>query len=229
MTDTPRPRDEAELVEQIRSIDVGAPPQLHERIEAMVAGHDRRRGGAPAPLGRLRLRLGAAATAVAAAAAALALALSGSGGAALSLAQASAVTLRPATLPAPRESRSHRDQLTAGVDGITFPYWKDHFGWRSTGARVDTLHGRSVTTVFYSDRQGRKVGYAIVAGAHPPALAGGGTVRWRSGTPYRLDRVGGVEVVTWKRDGRLCVIAGRGVDDATLLALASWDEQPQAA
>jgi hypothetical protein len=229
MTDSPRPRDEAELIERIHSIDVGAPRQLHERIEAMVAGHDRRRGGAPAPLAGLRLRLGAAATALAATAAAIALALSGSGGAALTLAQASAVTLRPATMPAPAESRSHRDQLTAAVDGIGFPYWADHFGWRSAGARVDTLRGRSVKTVFYDDRQGNKVGYTIVAGAHPPAISGGGTVRWRSGTPYRLGRVGGVEVVTWKRDGHLCVVAGRGVDDATLFALASWDDEPQAA
>src|SRR5258707_5016781 len=229
MTDSPRPGDEAELIERIRSIDVGAPRQLHERVEAMVAGHDRRSGGAPAPLAGLRLRLGAAATALAAAATALALALSGSGGAGLSLAQASAVTLRPATLPAPAESRSHRDQLNAAVDGIGFPYWADHFGWRSIGARLDNLRGRSVRTVFYSNRQGSKVGYTIVAGSDPPALSGGGTVRWRSGMPYRLGRVGGVEVVTWKRDGHLCVIAARGVGDATLLKLASWDDQPQTA
>src|SRR5258708_12798929 len=168
MTDSPRPRDEAELIERIRSIDVAAPRQRQERVAAMVAGHDRRRGGAPAPLAGLRLGLGAAATALAAAATALALALSGSGGAGLSLAQASAVTLRPATLPAPAESRSHRDQLNAAVDGIGFPYWADHFGWRSIGARLDTLRGRSVKTVFYSDRQGPQGVYIFVASSNPP-------------------------------------------------------------
>src|SRR5258708_9163180 len=101
MTDSPRPRDEAELIERIRSIDVGAPRQLHERVEAMVAGHDRRSGGAPAPLAGPRLRLRAPPTALAAAATALALALSGSGGAGLSLPPASPPTLRPPTLPAP--------------------------------------------------------------------------------------------------------------------------------
>src|SRR5258707_7889590 len=101
MTDSPRPRDEAELIERIRSIDVGAPRQLHERVEAMVAGHDRRSGGAPAPLAGLRLRLRAAAAALAAAATAPAPALSGSCGPGPSPAQAAALTLPPAAPPAP--------------------------------------------------------------------------------------------------------------------------------
>jgi len=229
MTDDPRPDTEAELVERIRSIDAAAPRHLHERIEAMAAGRERdRAAGKPAP-GGLRLRLGAAATAVAAVAAALALALAGSGGAELGLGQASAVTLRPATISAPGESRSDRRQLTAAVDGISFPYWGERFGWRATGARVDILRGRTVRTVFYTDGRGRTVGYAIVAGTDPPTVTGGGEVHRRSGTVYRLGRVNGVGVVTWKRSGHLCVVAGRGVDGATLLALASWNDQPGAA
>jgi hypothetical protein len=42
--------------------------------------------------------------------------------------------------------------------------------------------------------------------------------------PYRLLTVHGAAVVTWLRDGHLCVISGRGVSSATLLRLASWSE-----
>src|SRR5277367_2842403 len=146
MTEKPRPRNEDELVELIRSIDVGAPQQLHERVAAMTAGRGQRKAGAPRALSGVRLRLGAAATAVAALAAALALALSGSGGSGLSLEQASAVALRPATIVAPGESSSDHAQLTAAVDGISFPYWGDRFGWRSSGARVDRIGGRTIKT-----------------------------------------------------------------------------------
>ncbi|MCW3033746.1 MAG: hypothetical protein QOK19_2170 [Solirubrobacteraceae bacterium] len=233
MPENPRPRDEHELIEEIRSIDVVAPPHLHERIEKMVGERDggsaRATGGGLGGLGGLRLRLGAAATALAAAAAAVALALSGSGSGALNLAQASAVTLRPATMGAPRESPSHRAQLTAAVEGISFPYWGERFGWRSAGARVDRVGGRTFKTVFYTDGKGRRVGYAIAAGTPAPSLAGAGRVEQLGGTPYRLGRAGGVEVVTWTRDGHLCVVSGRGVSGATLLALASWGEQPRAA
>ena len=47
---------------------------------------------------------------------------------------------------------------------------------------------------------------------------------WRGGTPYRLLAENGVPVVSWLRDGHLCVISGRGVNGATLLRLASWDD-----
>jgi hypothetical protein len=230
MTENPRPRDEAELVELIRSVDASAPPQLHERVEAMVA--DRQRGGARRGAGAwrvptLRLRLGAAATGLAAVVAALALALSGSGGGGgLGLAQAAAVTLRAPTMAAPAESSAERTQLTAAVEGISFPYWSERFGWHAAGSRVDRLDGRTLRTVFYSDGHGHTVGYAIVSGTHAPTV-GGGSVAWRAGTAYRLHRVDGAEVVSWTRAGHLCVVSGRGVDGRTLLTLASWDEQPR--
>ena len=47
----------------------------------------------------------------------------------------------------------------------------------------------------------------------------------RDGTPYRLLTVNGTHVVTWLRDGHLCVVSGRGVNGATLLRLASWDDR----
>jgi hypothetical protein len=132
-----------------------------------------------------------------------------------------ALTQRPATAGAPAENPHNGTELAVAVDGVPFPYWDERFGWRSTGSRTDRVDGREITTVFYADRIGQRVGYAIVAGAPAPAVDGG-AVRWRGGIAYRLAHAGGREVVSWQRDGHLCVVAGRGVSSATLLALASW-------
>lgn len=79
-----------------------------------------------------------------------------------------------------------------------------------------------MTTVFYSDGHGHRIGYAIVAGTPAPS-ARGGVIAWRARTPFRELVENGVPVVTWLRDGHLCVMSGRGVAGATLLKLASWD------
>jgi hypothetical protein len=80
-----------------------------------------------------------------------------------------------------------------------------------------------VTTVFYADARGRRIGYAIVAGT-PAPRSDGGVIAWREKTPYRLLTVNGAAVVSWSRDGHLCVVSGRGVSTATLLRLASWGD-----
>jgi hypothetical protein len=231
----PRPRSESELVEYVRSSDVRAPDELHRRVEALVDAHSehpRRRlslgGGARS--GRSRLGLGLAGALATAALVALVIVLSqGAGGTpTFTLREASALTLSAATQPAPGESQSDRGHLAAAVDGVAFPYWEDHFGWRSTGARSDRLAGRTVTTVFYEDAAGRRLGYAIVSGTPPPRLKGG-AVAWRGGVSYRLLSENGTRVISWLRDGHLCVVAGRGVDDATLLRLASWADRSASA
>jgi hypothetical protein len=215
-----RPQAETELIEQIRAIDVPAPERLHTRTQALIARRGtqaRERPHSP------RLRIGTAAGLLAAAAIVLVLVLgSGGGGAPFSLRDASALALAPATGPAPVDSSRRHAQLTAAVDGIAFPYWGERFGWRSTGSRSDRLAGRAVTTVFYSDGAGRRIGYAIVAGAPAPHIAGG-TIHWQAGVPYRLTHLGGDRVVAWVRGGHLCIVAGR-VSTATLLTLASWHE-----
>jgi hypothetical protein len=227
---------ESELVELVRSADLRAPDSLHRSVESLVAGRARREprlSGARRrwnPRGLAEARRSVVATAlVAALALALVVSLSGGGGSQSSLREAStlrlasALTLRAATVPAPRESSSKPAELAAAVDGVSFPYWRDHFGWRSTGSRTDRIGGRAVTTVFYADAQGRRIGYAIVAGvqAHPPS---GGVTSLRAGTAFRVLTLNGATVVTWLRDGHLCVVSGRGVDGATLLRLASWGE-----
>jgi hypothetical protein len=222
-----RPRTESELIEHVRSIDARAPAELHQRVGLLLNAHAQgaRRRPIPSPAGRSRLGLGLAGALAVAAVVAVALVLGLSGGASggaptLTLREASALTQSAATAPAPAESRSDRGHLTAAVDGVAFPYWEDRFGWRSTGARSARLAGRTVTTVFY-ENGGRRLGYAIVAGTPAPRLSGG-TVVWRAGVPYRLITNGQAHIISWLRNGRLCVVSARGVDSATLLRLASW-------
>jgi hypothetical protein len=219
---------ESELVELVRSSDVRAPESLHRKVDALIAARSpraarrqRRAGGAPGFSLRPRLAAGGA---IAAALIALAVAVGLSGGSStLSVRDAAALTTRPATHAAPAESSSDRAKLVAAVDGIAFPYWGGHFGWRSTGSRTDTVDGRSVTTTFYASGH-RRVGYAIVAGS-APSQASGGVVSSHDGTEYRLLTYNHAPVVTWLREGHLCVVSGHGVNGATLLRLASWDDR----
>ncbi len=239
----PRTRTESELVELVRSSDVRAPDSLHRQVQALVAA---RRGSArsrlssrrsaahatPRPLPRFLPQgsVGAAASvAVAIVVVAIALVLSGHGHgepATPSTRQTAAPMLRAATMPAPPQSSANPAKLAAAVDGVKFPYWADRFGWRSTGMRDDRMDGRAVTTVFYSDSHGHRVGYAIVAGTPAPRIGGGGGVAlWRDGVSYRTLSQNGVAIVTWLRDGHLCMVSGRSVSSATLLQLASWSDR----
>jgi hypothetical protein len=226
-----RPKTEAEAIELVRSIDAKAPEPLRRRVEELIAErehssrssrlrprvHSRRAGGDLA-----RWRVGAGAIAALAVALVLALALvPGGSSSGPGVNQAAALALSGATHAAPAESRNNHSQLAANVDGIAFPYWERGLGWRSTGSRIDRVGGRSIATVFYSDRGGHRVGYAIVAGLPAPRVSGGTIVR-REGVPYRVSREHDASVVSWLRHGRLCVVAGHGVDSATLLSLASW-------
>jgi hypothetical protein len=224
MTETPHIEDEQRrIAELVRSFDAPAPESLHRRIESLVASHQSQRSprrglGRFSPLGLAS----AGAVAAAIVAVAIVVGLGGGGSApAVSFSQAAASTLRAAMLPAPQESQANHAQLAVAVDGVPFPYWEDRFGWRSTGSRTDRVDGRSITTVFYADSSGQRIGYAILAGTPAPRV-GGGVITWRGGVSYRLLNENGAAVVTWLRDGHLCVVSGRGVSSATLLGLASW-------
>jgi hypothetical protein len=206
---------------------VEAPQSLHRRVQEMVADAQQppvaRRARWALPSLRLArpAAAGAALAAAAAAAVLVAVALSGGGGSpALTPRAAAALALGPATLPAPGESASHRNELAASVGGVAFPYWRERFGWRDSGARRDTLGGHAITTVFYSNPSGERIGYAIAAG--PATTTGGGALVRRWGVAYRLSAQDGAEVIAWRRGGHLCVMAGRGVSRRTLLDLASW-------
>jgi hypothetical protein len=230
MIETPHIEDEQRRVAGLlRSFDAPAPESLHRWAEALVAAHQSqfaprapRRGVRRfSPLGLVGA--GAVAAAIVAVAIAVGLGAGGSAAPPASFSRAAASTLGAATLAAPEESQAHRAQLAVAVDGVPFPYWEDRFGWRSTGSRTDRVDGRLITTVFYADSSGRRIGYAILAGAPAPRVAGG-VIAWRGGVSYRLLTENGAAVVTWMRDGHLCVVSGRGVSSATLLRLASWSD-----
>lgn len=215
-----RPESEPQMLDLIRSSDVRAPQELHDRIGAMVARHgarpDRRRR-VPAPRA---LIIAAATGALAVLALVLVLAGSGTSSSSLEVRAASALALGPATAPAPHALSADPAYLAVAVDGVAFPSWEGGLGWYPAGARTDRVGGRTVTTVFYSDDAGRRIGYAIVAGTPAPAVSGG-VVVWRGAIAYRLLGEPGTRAVAWLRQGRLCVLAGRGVSGATLLRLAS--------
>jgi hypothetical protein len=214
----PTPPTESEIVELVRSIDVRAPRELHGRIEAMVAERAPARARRPAAI---RWGLAGAPLLCAIAVVLIVVLSSVSGGSPLTLRTAVALTMRPQTLSAPARNPHDRTELAANVEGVPFPYWEDRFGWRSTGERVDRVGGRTVRTVFYATSHHEWLGYAIVAGSPAPRVTGGVLIH-RDGNSYRLTHEAGVEVVTWLRDGRLCVVAGHRVSSATLLSLASW-------
>lgn len=231
MSETQREDIDSEDAEQQHALEllraaqaVQAPASLHAAVERLIAEHARSRRSTWRRRWALRRRqLGLTGVAVAiAAVVALALALAPSGGGGPTLADAVTLTQRPAALAAPEESTSGRGRLTASVDGVSFPYWEQRYGWRATGERAGTVGERTARAVYYTNPHGRRVGYAIVAGSALPAR--GGRVVRRHGVPYRLMSVHGVATVTWLRDGHTCVLAGRGVRPATLVKLASWSE-----
>jgi hypothetical protein len=220
-----------------RTQAVAAPESLHERVAALASERPsfaarlaRAAGGEPRERTprRWRTRRGATVLAASAAAAAAAtLALSGVGGegsAAPRMRAYLALATRPASAPPPRESAAHRQELALTVGGVAFPYWEDRFGWRAVGTRSDGVGGRRVTTVFYADGGGHRIAYSIVSGP-APAVAGlspaSPRAAWRGGTEYTVGSSRGLGVVTWVRAGRRCVVSGRDVPVATLLALAS--------
>lgn len=245
--------EQRRAVELLRTADDLAPPSLHASITALAvaAGEETpsRRGPQLAGSRRRRLRslrrypsrVGmafAAATAIAGfVGIMLALGSPGGGGGTgnppgsaapqLNASTAAALALGPATAAAPSESASDRGNLAVAVDGVPFPYWKERFGWHGSGSRTDTLGGHAVTTVFYSDARGQRIGYAIAAG--PAPATPGGTVVERWGVPYRLSSQEGANVIVWRRHGHMCVMAGRGVSPSTLLRLASSDGERQRA
>ena len=223
--------EQRRVVELTAAVDARAPESLHREVEAMLTPRSRAGEGSgtrrqPRLTRRWLVapRVGAALAAVALIAAVVAIGLLGASthpaAPKLSLQQTAALALSPAEGPAPRENEQHRSQLSAAVGGVSFPYWKERFGWRGSGTRSDELGGRMVRTVFYTNREGQRVGYAIASGLAPRTE--GGTVVRRWGVSYRLLTHDGATVITWQRGGHLCVMAGHGVSAQTLLNLASW-------
>ncbi|MGN6189893.1 MAG: hypothetical protein ACTHOE_13445 [Conexibacter sp.] len=127
------------------------------------------------------------------------------------------VALRAPTAPAPAAIPGS-ELLAAKAGPIAFPTWT-RAGWHAVGARRDTVRGHDVRTVFYADAAGRRIGYAIADARLPVS---GGELVTRRGAQLRVLARGATAIVTWRRAGRTCVLAGRGVPVGRLLTLASY-------
>jgi hypothetical protein len=194
---------------------VSAPLALRSRVEAM------QRGGAT-PRRRRRAGWGwlpsAGLAAAAVAAVAIVVAFSGGPATAEVLAAATRAPVAAVQLD-PGQPRLLRDE----VDGVRFPNYEGKFRWEAEGKRSDEIGGRDTETVFYR-REGRRIAYTIVSGeqlAWPP----GADRTEVEGTPMRVFTEDGRTVVTWRRNGRTCVLSATNVPQDQLLELAAWKGQ----
>jgi hypothetical protein len=199
---------------QRASLTLRAPASLRERLaqDSARAPKPRRR--------RIRiLPVAGAASALAAGIVAVVLALGGSSGP--SLASASALALARPTGDAPAVVASDPRLVTAGVDDLRFPNYAYVWpAWRVAGQRRQTVGDRTAVTVTY---QGPRsvVGYTIVDG---PALDVPGHFRRMTvdGVHLAVDDRGDDAVVTWRRDGHTCILAGSRADIAQMVRFATW-------
>jgi hypothetical protein len=106
---------------------------------------------------------------------------------------------------------------------VTFPDFAHAYGWQALGVRRGHVDGRDATVVFYG-KDGRRLGYAIVAGAalSRPQAAQATVIRR---VEYQTLRLNGRLAVTWRRGGHTCVLIGDSTR-AELLTLASWPLTP---
>lgn len=197
---------------------VSAPLALRTRVEELQRGggkvnrprRERRRGWGWLPSAGL----------AAAALAAVAIVVAFSGGPAT--AEVLAAAVRPPVAAAqldPGQPRLLKDQ----VDDVRFPNYEGKFGWEAEGVRTDEIGGRQTKTVFYR-REGRRIAYTIVEGeqlAWPP----GSDRAEREGVKLRVFEGDGRTAVTWRRNGRTCILSSTDVPADQLLELAAWKGQ----
>ena len=200
-------------VAALRSLDLTAPAGLRARIEA-----ERKRPSARLRRRRLSIAGGLAAATAAVLLAAVLVLPSNSGGP--SVVEAAQLSDLPATQASVPVDPANPKLLAASGDGVPFPNLEKMFGWRQAGARGDELDDRGTNTVFY-ERAGKRIGYTIVSGK---AIAWPKDARKTTvnGVLLRSTAEGPRQIVTWLRNGRTCVMSGKGVSDAELSELASW-------
>lgn len=137
------------------------------------------------------------------------------------LADVEAAAALQASEPAPAPAGGDPPVLAAGVDPIRFPDWRKSFGWRAVGSREDEVAGRTVSTVFYRNSDGARLGYSIVAGAPLEGDPPGRPVT-REGDTYHVAEAAGHTLITWTQQGHTCsFVASAGVPEAKLLELAA--------
>ena len=132
------------------------------------------------------------------------------------VAAAADLALQAPSGPAPAAAGAGK--LAASVGGVSFPDYEAAYGWQAAGSRSGEVAGRPATVVYY-EKDGRRIGYAIVDGAALP-LPQDAARTTRSGVEYLTFRQEGRQVVTWRSGGRTCVLAGP-VPSGELVALAA--------
>jgi hypothetical protein len=198
----------------LRAGGPATPPALRARLDALRAP----RREQPRPFPRIAV---AAATALAAFGAVLVIALTTGSPGVPTVGEVAVAADRAATAPAPARDAKHPPLLRASFEGVAYPYWKQHFGWRTTGARTDTIDGRRARTVFYQHTHHR-IGYTVVSGKPLKPPAGAERLVFDGVVMYRY-RDGRNTVVSFVRNGHTCVLAGFVHFQTTLPKLASWN------
>jgi hypothetical protein len=192
-----------------------APPTLQPTVRTLRARVAPRRRP-----GRLVLAGGVAVTTLAAA---LALALTAGSPSSPTVAEAATLATREATAPSPPRDAAQPTLTRASFAGVSYPYWKDRFGWRVAGQRTDSIGGRATRTVFYRHTHHR-IGYTVISGEPLKRPAGAQRLVVNGVKMYRY-RDGRNTVVAFVRDGHTCVLAGYVHFASTLPKLASWNAE----
>jgi hypothetical protein len=206
----------------VRGLDVPAPARLRARVLAERGAAQRAERPSAAWLrGRRGRALVAAGLSTAIAATLLVALLVAGGTRPPSVAEVASLAERGATGAAPGREPGQPALLRASVSGVAFPAYGPKLGWRAAGVRADDLRDRQTRTVYYA-RGGERVAYAIVSGAALAWPAGARRTMHGEIELRALERRGRT-IVTWRREGKTCVLSSRQVGRRQLLALAVWN------
>lgn len=207
-----RERVAAEVLRRARESD-RASASLRRRL----AGDRRpRTASVRRPLGALAAGLSAA---MVAAGATAVLILGGGAAVGPSVAQAANLAARGPASPAPGVSPRNPMALSQRVGRVYFPNWSRTLGWSATGQRVDRIGAHRALTVYYTSPR-QELAYTIVT---VPALRQPrAQVVVARGLRLRALSLAGLHIVTWRRDGRTCVLSSREVPLHQLELLAPW-------
>lgn len=134
------------------------------------------------------------------------------------VADAARLATQSPTGPPPGPAGTSKTRLAVYVQGVAFPDLAQ-YGWHPLGIRRGHVDGRDATVVFYG-KNGRRLGYVIVAGAGLSRPSGAQSKNVR-GVQYQMLVAKSRLAVTWRRGGHTCVLLGQATR-AELLKLASW-------
>jgi hypothetical protein len=130
---------------------------------------------------------------------------------------ATAAGLSAATGPAPASTGRFVD---ARVGSVRFPDYSYGLAFHAVGQRHDTIVGRPAVTVFYAGGS-RRIGYTVLDGKPLSAPASAKAVSYANLDAFTFVK-DGARVLTWRRDGKTCVLVSRSVDEQTMLQMAAW-------